>query len=299
MSERQPVLIEAALNGAREPSEHPAIPLTPSDVATEAKRCFDAGATVAHIHARTIEGAWSFDPVWYAEANGRIRAAAPGMLISITSIRFSGFPVDTVIEMLRSLAEDPIARPDLISINLGHIAVWEPETGRTVHFPNDYEDVSTLLSACTELGVTPELGVLDFGFINNAVALRREGRLPTRPWFLLELDSPGYGLGGQVAPATTANFDALGTALTALFPDSFWAAHGNGPATYPILERALELGAHVRIGFEDTVSLPDGTAPKGNADEVDRVREMARAKGRRPATPDEARRIIGIPQASV
>jgi 3-keto-5-aminohexanoate cleavage enzyme len=298
VAERQPVVIEAALNGGREPTENPAIPLTPSDVSAEAKRCFDAGATVAHIHARTIEGAWSFDPAWYADANRRIRAEAPGMLVSITSVRLSGFSVDLVIDMIGSLAEDPVTRPDLISINLGHIAVWEPETGRTLHFPNDYEDVTRLLDACTRTGIVPELGVLDFGFINNAVALKREGLLPERPWFLLELDSPGYGVGGQLVPATPDNYDALSDALAEQFPDSLWAAHGNGTATYPILELALESGAHIRIGFEDTVTLPDGTAPNSNADEVNLVREIARAKGRRPATPNEARRIIGIPEAS-
>jgi len=75
-----------------------------------------------------------------------------------------------------------------------------------------------LLQGCAELGVVPELGVMDLGFVNNAAILRDAGLLPERPWFLLELDSPGYGFGSLVAPATITNYDALAAALRSQFP---------------------------------------------------------------------------------
>lgn len=294
MIDRQPVVIEVALNGGRAVTEHPAVPLTPIDVASEAARCYDAGATVAHIHARTIEGASSFDPAWYADAIRRIRAAAPGMLISITSLRPAGFAADLVLDALRTLAADSATRPDLISVNLGHTVQWDREGGRTIHFPNDYEDVVHLLELCAELGVWPELGVMDLGYISNAVLLRNAGVLPDDPWFLLELDSPGYGDGMQVAPATQENYDFLSATLAEHVPGARWAAHGNEVATYAVLERALSDGAHVRVGLEDAIVLPDGSPGEGNADQVRWAVFAVSTHGRRLATPSETRRVIGI-----
>jgi 3-keto-5-aminohexanoate cleavage enzyme len=283
-----------ALNGNRDQAENPAIPLTPHDVAREAARCFDAGATVAHVHARTIEGEWSLDPGWYAEAIRLIRQDTPGMLVSITSIRPAGFSAGTVIDTLDALAADGTSRPDLVSINLGHISTWDAQTGRTWHYPNDFDDVSRLLFRCSDLGIVPELGVMDLGFINNAVVLRDAGLLPKKPWFLLELDSPGYGQGPQVAPSTPENYDMLSSVLSEQFPGSRWAAHGNGTATYAVLERALATGAHIRIGYEDVVTLPKGEVAASNADLLGWVVDVAARFDRTPATREQTTRIVGI-----
>ncbi len=133
---------------------------------------------------------------------------------------------------------------------------------------------------------------MDFGFISNAVTLRDDGILPAAPWFLLELDSPAYGGGTQVAPATAANYAALSTALRERFQSARFAAHGAGIATYAVVQRALEDGAHVRVGFEDCVQAPGGGLAQSNAEQVAWAVERARALGLRPATPEEARRVI-------
>lgn len=300
-----PVIIEAALNGGRERREHPRVPYTPEEVAAEAARCVEAGAAVVHLHARTATGGWSADPAWYAAALRAIRAQAPDLLVSITSLRPAGVPVWSVVNALHALAADPATRPDLISVNVGHIALWQPiETSEgqehaprrhTLHFPNDYEDIAALLSACRATGVIPELGIMDLGFLSQAVALREDGLLPVVPWLLLELDSPAWGSGNQVAPATVASYDALAAGMPVLFPAAAWAAHGAGVATYAIVLHALEDGprAHVRVGFEDAVEGPDGQLAESNAQLVEWATERARERGRSPATPAEARTIIG------
>jgi 3-keto-5-aminohexanoate cleavage enzyme len=296
------VIIEAALNGGRSRDEHPGVPITAVELAVEARRCADAGASVVHVHARGRAGGWTARPAAYQRVVRAIRAAAPEVLISITSLRPQGVAVERVRALLNA---PPDARPDLISVNLGHISAWEVRSssshrqsgavgsGReTRHFPNSYDDIALLLDACRKAGVIPELGLMDFGFISNAVALREDGLLPQAPWFLLELDSPAFGAGAQVAPATVANFTALSAALREEFPDAPWAAHGAGIATYPVVQRALEEGAHVRVGFEDCLQMSDGTLAQGNADQVAWAVEWAEALGRRPATADEAREVI-------
>ena len=292
------VVIEAALNGGRERTEHPAIPYTPTEVADEARRCAAAGAAVVHVHARTADGGWSADPVWYAETIRRIRKASD-VLISLISIRSAGVPVGVYLDLLNDLATEATARPDLLSVNLGHIVAWEPAKAsgslprRTVHFPNDYADVVALLDVCRRHGIAPELGVMDLGFVSNAVALRDDGVLPEPAWFLLELDSPGYGGGAQVAPATVENYDHLSRVLRERFPDAAWAAHGAGVGTYEVVRRALADGAHVRVGFEDAVHLADGSLARGNAEAVEWAVGTARERGREPASAAAARAIVG------
>jgi uncharacterized protein (DUF849 family) len=121
--------------------------------------------------------------------------------------------------------------------------------------------------------------------------LRDDGVLPAEPWFLLELDSPAFGAGPQVAPATVAVYSALVAALHEQFPTSSWAAHGAGVATYAVVQRALEEGNHVRVGFEDSLVMPDGALARSNADQVAWAVRRAAELGRDPATVDEAKRI--------
>ncbi len=295
------VVIEAALNGGRDRRDHPAVPLSPAEIAAEAARCAAAGASLVHVHARDDAGGWNDDAARYAETIRLVRAAAPGLPIGITSIRPDGVGIGTTILLLNALATEPGALPDAMSVNLGHIAAWEPDaTGgrRTVHYPNGYKDVAGLLRACETFGIRPELGVMDFGFVSNAAALRDDGVLPPAPWFLLELDSPGFGQPPQVAPSTVAAYDALATAMREQFPDARWAAHGQGIGTYDIVRRALETGQHVRVGFEDAVVLPDGRIPGSNAELVEWAVAAARAAGREPASASETRRIVGLPPAA-
>jgi 3-keto-5-aminohexanoate cleavage enzyme len=123
--------------------------------------------------------------------------------------------------------------------------------------------------------------------------VRDAGLLPERPWFLLELDSPGHSSGPQVAPATIANYDALAAALRSQFPAAAWAAHGNGRATFDVIRRAIATGAHVRVGFEDAVVMPDGRLTADNAQQVRWAVEVAAEFDRVPATSTEASEITG------
>lgn len=291
------IIIEAALNGGRPRVEHPAVPVTPQEVAADALRCRDAGASVVHIHAQDSAGAWSADPVWYRQAIGAIRAAAPDLLVSITSIRPDDQPVATTLELLDALASDRQTRPDLISINLGHIVAWLPSgerTWRAEHFPNDYSDIVAVLEACARYGITPELGLMDLGFLSNAVLLHAEGLIPEDAWFLIELDSEGWGSGRQTAPSTPEVYDVLAGALGRLFPRARWAAHGAGVATWQVVERAITHGAHVRVGFEDTLELPDGSTAPSNAAQVAGAAALVQHYGYVPASPSDARAIIGV-----
>jgi 3-keto-5-aminohexanoate cleavage enzyme len=290
------VVIEAALNGGRDRTENEAVPYTASELAAEAKRCADEGATVFHVHARAGNGGWTADPARYAGILRDLREAVSHGLVSITSIRPQGVRVEEILRLLATIASDPETKPDMISVNLGHIVAWQPVVNgflrrRTTHYPNAYEDITRFLAACTTHGVRPELGVMDLGFVANAVTLRDDGVLPERSWFLIELDSPAYDSGVQVAPSTVANYDALAAPLRQHFPTARWAAHGQGVAGYAVIERALADGQHVRVGFEDAIHLPDGRLARSNAELVRWAVAAVQEVGRTPATVEEARVI--------
>jgi uncharacterized protein (DUF849 family) len=292
------VVIEVALNGGRDRAENEAVPYTAGELAIEARRCAEQGATVFHAHARADGGGWTADPARYAQVVRDLRVAVPHGLISITSIRPARARVEQILDLVAWLGADPATKPDLISVNLGHIVTWEPVPKdpvrrRTVHFPNAYDDITRLLSACATHGIRPELGVMDLGFVSNAVVLRDDGLLPDRPWFLIELDSSAYGSGVQVAPSTVANYDVLAVPMREHFPAALWAVHGQGIAGYPVIARALGDGSHVRVGFEDAIHLPDGRLARSNAELVTWAVEAAGHVGRRPATSEEARAITG------
>src|SRR4051794_24026193 len=123
MSDIRLTVIEAALNGNRDRSEHPAMPYTAGEIVAEARRCADEGATVFHVYARAADGGWTADPARYAEVVRRLHEDIPGGLVSITSLRPQAVPVDAILDLLTSLARDAATKPDLISVNLGHIAV--------------------------------------------------------------------------------------------------------------------------------------------------------------------------------
>ena len=298
MASASAVVIEAALNGGRDRAENEAVPYTAAELAAEARRCADEGAALFHVHARADDGGWTVDPARYAEVIRQLREAVPHGLVSITSIRPEAVSVEEILDLLAALAGDPTTKPDLVSVNLGHIVTWELVTSgsvrrRTTHYPNAYEDITRLLAACAAHGIGPELGVMDLGFVSNAVALRDDGMLPERPWFLVELDSPAYGSGVQVAPSTVANYDALFSPLRQHIAEARWAAHGQGIAGYAVIERALAADAHVRVGFEDAIQLPDGHLARSNAELVRWAVAAAQAAGRTPAIVEEARLITG------
>jgi hypothetical protein len=158
------VVVEAALNGGRDRAENEAVPYSAAELAAEARRCADQGATVFHVHARADDGGWTVDPPRYAEVLAELRESVPHGLVSITSIRPEGVRVDEILTLLATLAGNPTTKPDMISVNLGHIVAWEPVVSglvrRTAHYPNAYEDITRLLAACTAHGIRPELGVM-------------------------------------------------------------------------------------------------------------------------------------------
>ena len=285
------IIIKACLNGARGREQNPHVPWTPAEVAAEAKRCSEAGASIVHFHARTEQGATSYDSAWYAEADRLIRAQT-SLVLNHTTARMPGATIDQVLHYLRDTPE-PV---DMVSLNTGNIVfntLLSRGTRQTIAIPNSYDDIRQTILTCRERGIVPEPAVLDTGFLTNVATLVQDGLLSTPRYLLVEF-SGRFGDGFQIMPGTPRSYFYMTACVHDLFPDAFWIAHGIEDSVFTIASLAIATGAHVRVGFEDRATLVDGSLAKSSADFVTWAVQVARAHGREPATPQEARRMIGL-----
>src|SRR5215510_14745594 len=191
------IIIKACLNGGRGREQSPHVPWTPAEVAAEAKRCADAGASIVHIHARTAHGGTSYDPAWYTEADRLIRAQT-NLIVNHTTARLPDASIDQVLRYLRETPE-PV---DMVSLNTGNIVLNSPLSNgsrRTLAIPNSYEDIRQTIVTCRERGIMPEPAVLDTGFLSNVATLVQDALLPTLRYLLVEFGGR-FGDGLQIMP---------------------------------------------------------------------------------------------------
>lgn len=289
------VIVTCAVTGAGDTvGKHPAIPVTPKEIADAAIEAAKAGATVAHCHVRDPRtGRGSRDPALYREVVDRIRSADTDVIINLTA----GMGGDLEI----GAGEHPMdfgAGTDLVGglTRLAHVEALLPEICTldcgTLNFGDgDYVYVSTPAQLragakrIQELGVKPELEIFDTGHLAFAKQLLKEGLLDAPPLFQLCLGIP-WG-----APADTTTMKAMVDSLPA---GALWAGFGIGRMQMPMVAQAMLLGGHVRVGLEDNLWLERGV-PASNGSLVQRACEIVERLGARVLTPAEGRKKLGLP----
>jgi len=156
---------------------------------------------------------------------------------------------------------------------------------RTRAFINAPEHIAEIARLVRQAGVLPELEVFDSGDIALARQLIGEDAIAAPAFFQIVL---GVSYGAAATPETLLYL------RNQLPPHSKWAAFGIGPHAYPMLAQALLLGGHVRIGLEDNYYLEKGVKAPHNAALVEKAVTIMRSLGAEPATPAEAREILGM-----
>ncbi|MGZ4430580.1 MAG: 3-keto-5-aminohexanoate cleavage protein [Gaiellales bacterium] len=253
-------------------SHNPAVPYTPEEIAAETRRSFDAGARMVHVHARWDDGSPTQDAGRYRETVAAIRAAAPEMIVQVSTGGAIGM---TAAERLGSLE----ARPEMASLTCGTVNFGQGM------FENPAPLMLEFARAQVAAGVKPELEIFDAGHLDNARWLIEKAPLEGPQHYDLVLGVPG-GMAG-----TPRNVVLLADRLP---PGSSWSATGIGRSHLPVVMTALAAGGHVRCGFEDQVELAPGRPAASNAELVERVVGVAALAGRQPATPAAARAILGL-----
>lgn len=234
------MLVKACLNGGTTREQHPAVPLTPEELAADARAVVEAGAGALHIHPRDSDGAETLDAACTTAAVHAVREACAGVPVGVsTGLWMAEGDPDRRLALIRSWPG--VARPDFASVNLS-----EP----------GYEELARVLG---EAGIGVEAGVW------TTEDADRLGGSPMAVHLVRVLVEPRDEDGAaavRTAAAVEGALDARGVPGPRLL-------HGYGAATWQVIREAIGLGRDLRVGLEDTTELPDGRRCEGNLDLVE------------------------------
>jgi 3-keto-5-aminohexanoate cleavage enzyme len=264
-----------APNGARRTrADHPALPITPAELAATARACFDAGAAAIHLHVRDADQRHSLDPGRYRAAIAAIAQASPGMLIQTTTESAGIFDLDAQEAAARAL------RPACLSFALAEALAQGEARGLAL-----LRDLQAAGTGVQIILYSPDQ-IRDCARLLDAGLLEFDGR----PRLLLVA-------GRYSAPQDSdpAAFAALHDALreTGLAEAALWMTCAFGRGEMAILERTIDLGGHVRVGFENAIVDARGRPARDNAERVAMVAAIARRLGRTPGDSTVAARVLG------
>lgn len=267
------VILTVAPTGSSTPAAKcPGLPVTPAEIAAETYECWKAGASVVHLHVRDDQGNASMEYEKFRESVALIREKCD-IVINMTTAGGFGVPDDE-----RILPLDLI--PEMATVDAGSMNV----KGDFV-FHNSVAFLEKLGRRAQELGIRPEIEVMDTGMVYTALRLIEQGYIKSPPHFQMVL-----GMENGMA-ATVENLVYMKNLLP---PGATWSAFGVGKAHLTILMATLALGGHVRVGMEDNIYLDAGQKASSNVDFVERTRRIIELNNKRPATPEETRAMLGL-----
>lgn len=284
------VIVTCAVTGAGDTvGKHPAIPVTPEQIAEAAIDAAKAGAAVAHCHVREADGTPSRRTELYAEVVERIRSSGTDVVVNLTAGMGGdlypsdenpavGGPGTDMVGPLERLAHVEALTPEICSLDCG-----------TLNFGDSvYVSTPAYLRIMAErikaLGVKPELECFDTGHVRLAKALIDEGLVAAPPLFQICLGIP-WG-----APADTA---AMKNMVDMLPEGAIWAGFGISAMEMPMVAQAVLLGGHVRVGLEDNLYLERGVFAS-NAQLVEKAVKIVELMGAHVLSPAEARDKLGL-----
>jgi 3-keto-5-aminohexanoate cleavage enzyme len=297
------VIIDVCMNGEVQPSTNPHVPRTPAEVAADARRCLDAGASILHSHADDpnipdADGTGAVhDPEPYREAWAPLRRERPDIVWYPTMA--GGGPGTTIQQRashLEALAEDDLLKlaiVDMGTTNMGKIEEDGLPTRSDALFVNTNGDAHYMFELCTRHRVGPSVGVIEPGSLRVALAFWRAGRMPEGAIIRMMFGSSSALAG---LPPTAAALDVcLETFDEMDLPWEVATMGGGDPIDNGLARAALERGGHVRLGIEDYGAMQPS---RTNAEMVERAVKLAAEVGREPASPSAAAEILGLPRRS-
>lgn len=285
-------ILTCALTGSvTPPKNHPGLPITPEEIANSGLDAAKAGAAVIHIHVRDPEtGAPSMEPKYYKEVVDRVRDSGSDVVINLTcghGARFTPSAPDANDAHGTPAMQTPEVRMQHVRENKPDICTLDYGSMNFGDFViiNTPEHLKRMAEIAKEEGAKPELEVFDTGHLRLAKKMVADGIIDEPPLFQLCLGIP-WGI-EQTPEAMMFMRDQL--------PDgAHWASFGISAGEFPMLAQAALLGGHVRVGMEDNLYLERGVPAPSNAALVEKGVAILQTVGKEPATPAEAREILGL-----
>jgi uncharacterized protein (DUF849 family) len=287
------------------PVQTPYLPLSPQQIIDDAVRAANAGAASVHIHGRDPKTARpTTDPAVYREIATGIKARS-NVIVCVTT---GGTAYMTPEERAQVV---PALKPELATFNMGTINFsihpiadrykdedykypWEKEfavSTKDFIFRNTFGDIEKLMQMMKENNTKPEFELYDVGHLYNLNFLIRRNIIHPPVWLQFVTGILG-GIGANVDEIVHMKQ----TADRLIGADNYvWSVIGAGyPAEFNLGTLSVMMGGHVRVGMEDNIFVEKGVLAKSNADLVEKMVNIAKLLGREIATPDEARKILGL-----
>ncbi|MCR9121333.1 MAG: 3-keto-5-aminohexanoate cleavage protein [Phyllobacteriaceae bacterium] len=295
------VIITCAVTGAiHTPHMSPHLPVTPDEIAKAAIGAAEAGASILHLHARDPKsGKPDQTPEGFMRFLPRIKQATS----AVVNLTTGGSPYMTVEERARPATE---LAPEVASLNMGSmnfglygmlarypdIAGWEREHlegSRDLVFRNSFKDIEYVLSQAGANGTRFEFECYDISHLYNLAHFVDRG-LVKPPFFVQSVFGLLGGIGNH--PEDIAHMKR--TADRLFGADLRWSVLGAGAAQFRVATHAAALGGNIRVGLEDSLWIAKDRLAQSNAQQVHKAKSLIEALGKRVATPEEAREILGL-----
>ncbi len=301
------VIITAALAGsATFKSNNPATPYSPKEFADEAEKCFKAGASMVHIHGRdeALGGMHTSEVEKVKAVYDAIKQRVPDLIIQVTSsvgspCQVGPFPESDCVNLINNLIKLNMEarirsikalKPESASLNTNtmNFSVVDRKTGQILFdnvFVNSFGMLQDFGKTMEEMGCRPEAELYDIGGLDNWILIEKQG---------IFLKPYNFNFVWGVAGGQKFRPEVFVAMVHALPPDSNFTTCAVGTEQYPAIMQSCLMGGHMRVGLEDNTRMPDGELAKGSYEQVELAARIASDLGRTPATPDEARKILGI-----
>jgi uncharacterized protein (DUF849 family) len=275
----KPCIITVAITGSLPgKKDNPAVPISVAEQIESTHEAFEAGAALVHIHVRRDDGSPSSDPDRFAQVLDAIRRHCPGMITQISTGGRSGAG--------RERGAMLSLRPDMASLATGSCNF------PTRVYENSPDLVDWLAGEMLRYGIKPEVEAFDLSMIFKASAMRREGRIAAPLHFQ-------FVMGVRNAmPVDREVFEFYVRTVERIEPGATWTGAGIGKDQVTLARWSLELGGHCRTGLEDNVRMDRHTLAPSNAALVRQIAALCDEYGRRPASVDEARRLLSLRPAA-
>lgn len=285
MSLQDKCIITAALAGAATmKSQNPGVPYTVDEFIEEAYRCYNAGGSIVHIHARDPETGLPTSSIETLSAIVKgITDKCPIIINLSTAIGLAATPEER-INVVKEI------KPEMASLNTNSmnfaLGDWKNHTimGETI-FTNTFNMLTNFAKTMKDAGTKPELEVYDLGGLYNTLFVRNQG---------IFVEPMHYQFVWGVLGGCWLDLSNFKRFMDLIPDDATWSTCGVGPAQFRGAFIAAVEGGHIRVGLEDNITVKKGVMAKGSYEQVEKAAKIAELADREVATPEETREILGL-----
>jgi 3-oxoadipate:acetyl-CoA acetyltransferase len=272
----RPIVLAVAITGSvPRKKDNPAVPITPVEQIESTHQAFEAGATLVHIHVRNPDETSSSDPSLFAQVMQGVRRHCPGMIVQFST---GGRGRDQAAR-----GSSLFLKPDMASLSTGSVNF------PTIVYENATALVDDLAAKMLENSIRPEIEIFDLSHIHAARRLVEAGLMDERPHVQFVLGVK------NAMPAQEHLLDILLGEMRRILPKATWTAAGIGAHQAKVMEWVLSRqGDGLRTGLEDNIRVSRDRLAKSNAELVEIAAALCARHGVRPATPSEAREMLGL-----